>query len=129
MSRRIGAGVVLGGWISWILAVLAMIASLPSFVFYGLLFFTASVLGLVAMRRGRAGQGIALVLLSLLAPVFAIVSNLGHNRWADGFSLPSASTVPHVPDAAPPPVVVGASGVAEAQVVGVEAAEEGERER
>jgi hypothetical protein len=118
MSRRIGAGVVLGGWVSWVLAVLAMIASLPSFVFYGLLFFTASVIGLVAMRRGRAGQGIALVLLSLLAPVFAMVSNLGHNRWADGLSLPAASTVPHVPDAAPPPVVVGASALAEAQVVG-----------
>lgn len=115
MSRRIGAGAVLGGWVSWILAVIAMVASLPSFVFYGLLFFTASVIGIVAMRRGRVGHGVALVLLSLLAPVFALVSNIGHYRWGDWFSSAPTVSQPYVPAASPPPIVAAPAPEPQAQ--------------
>ena len=129
MSRSSESRVIPAGWICLVLATAMMVVSLSALPVYGSLFLAALILGIVAIRQKRAGHGIALASLSLLAPAFALVSNLGHNRWADGYSLPGEESTLHAPEPVQPTVVGLAAPAAEAQAAAEPEAlqEKGER--
>ena len=119
MARRHGSGVLIGGWFCLGSAIVMMVVSLASYALYGAFFVAAVACGVVAVRRKRVAHGVALIVLSLLAPGFAFFSNIGHNRWADGFSAPLSTTVPVVlpKSSVAPPIVAVPAPVVEAQTV------------
>lgn len=76
------SGAVIGGWVCFGLGVLLMFVSLWSFVLYTPLFIVAFVLAIVAIAKGRVGQGITMLLASIAVPLVLFVG-LGATRTTE----------------------------------------------
>lgn len=68
-----GQGAVVGGWVCFLLGLVAISLSAWTVLIYGPLFFASFVLAIVALAQKRIGHGIALLLLSILIPISMVV--------------------------------------------------------
>jgi hypothetical protein len=83
-------GAVVGGWVSLGIGALLMVWSLLSFILYLPLFFASFVLGIVAIAQRRLGHGIAILLLSVVLPLFLGIG-LGAQRFHDAMQEAKSS--------------------------------------
>lgn len=74
-------GAVIGGWVCFGIGVALMFATLWSFILYGPLFLVAFILAIVAMAQRRVGQGVILLLASIVVP-FVLFFGLAATRTA-----------------------------------------------
>lgn len=81
-EKKKRSGAVIGGWVCFVLGVVLMFASLWSFILYAPLFLASFVLAIVAMAKGRVGQGLVMLIASILVP-FVLFFALGATRTAD----------------------------------------------
>lgn len=81
-TKKKGNGAVIGGWVCFGLGVILMFVTLWSFVIYGPLFLVAFILAIVAIAQKRIGQGVTMLLASLIVPLVLFVG-LGATRTAN----------------------------------------------
>lgn len=82
MEEKKRNGAVIGGWVCFALGIALMFASLWSFILYVPLFGVAFVLAIVAMAQRRVGQGVLMLLASIIVP-FVLFFGLGATRTAE----------------------------------------------
>lgn len=85
MEQGKRSGAVIGGWVCFGLGVALMFATLWSFILYGPLFLVAFILAIVAMAQRRVGQGVVLLLASLVVP-FILFFGLAATRTASAIA-------------------------------------------
>jgi hypothetical protein len=71
-ARPARKGAVFGGWVSLLVAVGSIFVPFPTFWLYGPLILAAFICGIVAIAQGKAGQGITLLICSLILPPIAM---------------------------------------------------------
>jgi hypothetical protein len=70
--RRRGA--IFGGWTSLIVALVAILVPFPTIWLYVPLILAAFICAIVAISQGHAGEGIALLICSLVLPAITIIA-------------------------------------------------------
>ena len=104
-EQRPKQGAVIGGWVCLALGAATMFWTLFSFVLYLPLFLASFVLGIVAIAQRRLGNGIPILLLSVVLPLFLGVG-LGAQRFnkvvSDAQSTQNDTRSSVEPTASPP---------------------------
>jgi hypothetical protein len=108
---RTGQSAVIGGWVCLGVGFGLQLASGFLFLLYGPIYLAAFILGIVALAQSRPAHGVALLLLSLFAPLFGMAAAIGSATYKEATSQPRAepAIARTVSDSAAPPATAARS--------------------
>lgn len=71
------SNVAKAGWICLVVGIVFQLIPFPFFWLYGPLFLASFVIGIVSMTRGQTGNGIILLISSVVLPIIGFVIGIG----------------------------------------------------